>query len=280
MKHSTAALFPSASVLLSRAWWFACDHPKAVLGLGLLGSAPTAALLLLYLQEAHETLLLGGAPTTQGLKPIAFGLAAVFFTRYPFRLALARWMAGAMEGSPVSLPGALAFGLAHVPTALLYASLSVLGWVLGLILLIPYRWVFQSSLAFHLFAAGTRSPWAAFGEGGRLPLAALGSRLSGATTILFLALFLILWTTPGQALGLAEWLFRLNVAPLRPVFALGSGPWLSVALVLPLVAMELLWTLAFGLLAAEWRRLSGGSDLLAALQDIERRGADVEAFAS
>jgi hypothetical protein len=280
VKRSSAALFPSASVLLSRAWWLACDHPKAVLGLGLLGSAPTAALLLLYLQEAHETLLLGGAPTTQGLKPIAFGLAAVFFTRYPFRMALARWMAGSMEGTPVSLPRALAFGIVHAPTALLYASLSVLGWVLGAIVLVPYRWVFQSSLAFHLFAAGTQSPWAAFRDAGRLPLASLGSRLSGASTVLYLALFVILWTTPSQALGLAEWLFRLNVAPLRPVFALGSGPWFSVAVVLPLVAMEMLWSLAFGLLAAEWRRLSGGSDLQAALQDIERRGADVEAFAS
>jgi hypothetical protein len=267
-------------VLLSRAWWFACDHPKAVLGLGLLGSAPTAALLLLYLQEALETLLLGGAPTTQGLRPVAFGLAAVFFTRYPFRMALARWMAASMEGTPVSLPRALAFGLAHTPAALLYASLSVLGAVLGAFVLVPWLWIYQASLAYHRFAAGTLSPWAAFAEGGRLPLASLGSRLTGAAVVLFATLFLLLWTTPTQALGLAEWLFRLNVAPLRPVFALSSGPWMAVALVLPLVAVELLWTLAFGLLSAEWQKLSGGSDLHAALLDIERRGADVEAFAS
>jgi hypothetical protein len=280
VRHPGVALFPSASVLLSRAWWFGCAHPKAVLGLGLLGSAPTAALLLLYLREAHETLLLGGEPTTQGLKPLAFGLAAVFFTRYPFRMALARWMAGAMEGAPVSLPAALGFGLAHTPAALLYASLSILGWVLGAVVLTPYRWVFQSSLAFHRFAAGRQTPWAAFVEGGRLPLGRLGARLSGAATTLYAVLFFLLWTTPRQALGLAEWLFRLDVAALRPVFALGSGPWLSVALVIPLVAVELLWAIAFGLLASEWQKLSGGSDLQAALVDIERRGADVEAFAS
>lgn len=280
MTRPAAALFPSASVLLSRAWWFACDHPKAVLGLGMLGSAPTAALLLLFLREVHETLLLGGAPTTQGLRPLALGLAAVFFTRYPFRMALARWMAGLAEPATVSLPAALAFGLAHTPTALLYASLSVLGWVLGAVIVVPYLWVFQSSLAFHRFAASTQTPWAAFREGARLPLGSLGGRLTGVATTLYLALFLLLWTTPAQALGLVEWLFRLDVAGLRPVFALGSGPWFSVALVLPLVVLELLWTIAFGLLAAEWQKLSGGSDLLAALQDLERRGADLEAFAS
>jgi hypothetical protein len=267
-------------VLLSRAWWYACDHPKAVLGLGALGVAPTAALLLLFLQEAHETLILGGAPTTTSLRPIAFGVAAVVFLRYPFRMALARWMAGEAAGRAVSLPAALGFGLLHTPTALLYAALSILGFVVGSVVVVPYVWVYQASFAFHRFASSTLSPWAAFRDARRLPLGTLGMRLTVAATVLFGALFLVVWTTPSQLLGLVEWLFRLDVAGLRPVVALRSGPWLAVALVLPLVAVELLWTLAFGLLAAEWERLSGGSDLLAALEDIERRGADVEAFAS
>jgi hypothetical protein len=52
-----------------------------------------------------------------------------------------------------------------------------------------------------------------------------------------------------------------------------SAAWGAAALITALTGVELLWTVAFGLFSAEWQKLSGGSDLAAMLDLLERRGA-------
>jgi hypothetical protein len=277
LTRAGAALFPPATVLLSRAFWFARDHPGPVIGLGFLGAAPTAALLLLLIREAHESWLAPGA--VSALLPLSFGVAAVFFLRFPLRLALARWMAQESRGEPASVPSASLFGLVHLPTALFYGGLSTLGWLLGAVFAVPLILAFQGTLALHRFAATDLSAWAALQDARQIPVGALGLKLLGAALVLTAALFLVLWTTPQALLGLAEWLFRADVIALREVLGVTSPPWGAAALVLAGSAVELLWTLAFGLVSADWQRLAAGSDLAAALDVLEARGSGAaEAF--
>ncbi len=271
MRPSDLSLLPPPSVLLSRAFWFTRDHPDAVVGLGLLGTAPGAALLLLLLREAHEFWLVAGQASA--LAPLCFGVAAVYFLRFPFRLALARFMATATRGERASVLEASAFAFAHLPTSLFYGSVSTLGWLLGAVALFPLIFAFQATLAFHRFAATDLSAWAALKDAGRLPVIAIGIRLLAGAAALAFAVFLVLWTTPGAVLGLAEWLLRADVAALRAVVGASSAAWAAAALIVALTGVELLWTVAFGLLSAEWQKLSGGSDLAAMLDLLERRGA-------
>jgi hypothetical protein len=242
-----------------------------------MGSAPVAVLLLLFLREAQETLFFQGT-TAEALRPLAFGLAGVYFVRFPFRLALARWMAQASHGEEPSLLRALGFAVVHLPTALFYGALSTLGWMLGSIAVVPILGTIRGSLALHRFAATELGAWAALREAGRIPAGRIGLRLIGTAGVLYLCAFLVVWTSPGAALGLAEWLLRAKVAALREVLDPLSPPWLAVALVLPLAGVELLWSVAFGLLSSEWSRLCGASDLLASLHELERKAASGEGF--
>ena len=58
---------------------------------------------------------------------------------------------------------------------------------------------------------------------------------------------------------------------LRDVLGPGSMAWLLCALALAWMAVELLWSVAFGLLAEEWERLSQGTDLAAEIELLEAR---------
>ena len=276
---SAPAVFPAAATLLSRALWYALDHPGPVLGLGLAGSALPAALFLLFLREAQETLFFAGS-TAETMKPVALGLAAVYFLRFPSRLALARWMAAARRGRPESLWGASRFALLHLPSALFYGSLSTLGWIAGAVLIVPLAAVWYAGLAFHTFAASdVTSARDALREVRRIPLGTLGLRLMNVTGVVVLTGFLILWSAPQALLGLAEWLARADVSALRAVVGSTSALWAGTALVLALVLAELLWSVAFGLLAGEWETVSRGADLARELAHLESRLADAEVFA-
>jgi hypothetical protein len=241
----------------------------------LTGSAPWAVLLLLYLREAREAHVVRGA--IAALWPLALGLAGVYFLRYPFRLALARWMACADRGGAEGVPAGRALGWAflHLPTALLYGAISTLGWILGLVAGFPFLAVFLAGFAFHRFAASETGAWQALQESGRVPLGWIGFRLLTVTTLVCLSVFLILWTGPVYALGLAEWLLKADVASLRVLFGPFSLAWVEVAAVLSLTVAELLWSLAFGLLASEWEALRGGADLAAAFRSLVSREAGV-----
>jgi hypothetical protein len=270
--HSESAL-PSPATLLSRAVWYALEHPGPVLVLGLLGSGPPAVLLLLFLRESQEALLLPGG-TVAAVRPLAFGLAAVWLARFPARLALARYMAAARAGTSATLREALGFGLRHVPTAILYGSLSTLGWMGGALVFFPFVWTFRASLAFHRFAASDLNAFGAWRDAGRVPATALGFRLLGLVQILAAWTFIVVWTSPAAALGLSEWLLRVDVAAWQALLAWDSPAWFVAAGVLALVAVELLWSVAYGLLAANWETLSQGSDLLARLAALEARSGE------
>jgi hypothetical protein len=271
-------VFSPASHLLSRAYWLARDHPQWVLGFGLLGTAPAAAVFLLLLHESFEALLAPG--TTLGdLRPLCYGLAGLVFLRFPLRMALARIMAGLTAERSASAAEAARFGLAHAPTALLYGSLSTLGYLVGSLLILPLGLAFQADLAFHRFAATTLTPWEAFREAGRLPVTSLGLKLFSSAGLLWIIAFLVLWTAPGAALDLLEWLLRADVAAPRELFGTSSPAWLAAALVLTFAGAEMLFFMAMGLFSAEWQRLAGGSDLRSLLDGLEERGQKgLEAF--
>jgi len=272
MKRDAAAgLFPPATALLSRAVWYVLEQAHGVVVLGLLGSAPFALLLVLFLREAWETLLIPGT-TAASLRPLAFGLAGVYLLRFPLRLALARWMAEQRHGGQPSLLRALGFALKQAPAAFHYGALSTLGWMLGSVVVLPFVLTLRASLAFHLFAGGSGSARQAWAQARRVPIVALGFRLSAVASVMFLGLWLVLGSAPGTALSLAEWLLKLNVTALREVLGFASPTWQLGALALSWMAVELVWSVAFGLLAEEWERLSQGSDVLAELQALEARG--------
>jgi hypothetical protein len=261
-------LFPPGTVLFSRAYGFLADHPGAVVALGVAGVAPAAALGLMFLREAHESWLVSGA--VAALAPLSFALAAAHFVRFPFALALARYMARASRGEPARVSEALAFAAVHLPTSLLLGALATLGWLLGSVVGLPLVLAQRASLAFHLFAGTELTPFRAIGEAGRLPFA-LFARLVGTALLLLATLFVVAWTTPGALLGLAEWLLRAEVAALREAVGPSSPAWICAAFVLSLAAVQVLWTVAFGVAAAELQRLSLGSDLSATLDFLERR---------
>jgi hypothetical protein len=264
-----AALFSPASHLLSRAYWLARDHPQWVLGFGLLGTAPAAAVFLLLLHETFESVLVAGA-TLASLRPLCYGLAALVLLRFPLRLALARRMAE--TGTPAA--EAARFGFVHAPTAFFYGSLSTLGYLAGSVLILPLGLAFQADLAFHRFAATTLTPWEAFREAGRLPVSRLGLKLFTSACLLWIVAFVVVWTAPAAALGLAEWLLRVDVAAARELLDTSSPAWLASALVLTLSAAELLFFVALGLASAEWEKLAGASDLRAILDDLEERSRE------
>ena len=272
MPKPAAVLFPSASSLLSRAWWFTLDHPAEVLLLGLLGSVPFAAPMLFFFREAGETLFFEGT-TAAAMKPLAFGLAMLYFVRFPFRLALARWMNETLAGRTASIPRTLGWSLLHLPTALLYGAISLQGWLFGSLLVAPFLFTFQSSMAFHRFASADLNAWAALKASVRIPVFGLGARLLSVCTLVFAFAFIIIWTSPMAAFTLAEWLFEADVAAMREVFALDSVTWIGISAVFPLVGLEILWCVAFGLLSATWQNLSYGTDLLSALDELEAKEA-------
>ncbi len=273
-----AALFSPASHLLSRAYWFARDHPQWVLGFGLLGSAPAAAAFLLLLHESFEAVLVPG-DTLGSLRPLCYGLAALVCLRFPLRLALARLMAGTTGEGGGSAAQAARFGLTQAPTAFLYGSLSTLGYLTGSLLVLPLGLAFQADLAFHRFAASNLRPWEAFREAGRLPVTGVGLKLFTSAGLLWIVAFLVVWTAPGAALALLEWLLRADVAASRELFGTSSPAWLAAALVLTLSGAEILFFIALGLFSAEWQQLAGGSDLRALLDGLEERGQKgLEAF--
>jgi hypothetical protein len=212
------------------------------------------------------------------MRPLAFGVAAVYFLRFPFRLALARFMVASARGDAAGVPSALGFALLHAPTALFYGAVATFGWILGSLVALPIVATLHAGLAFHRFAVGDASALGALREAMRIPSAGVGLKLIGSASVVYLGLFLITWTAPGSALGLAEWLFRADVAALQQLLGLASPAWLGVALILPLVAVELLFSLAFGLVSREWDRLSAAPDLLARLQLLEARLAAGEGF--
>ncbi len=261
---------PRATTLASRAIWYTLDHAGPVLSLGLLGSGPPAVLFLLFLRESQESLFVSGQ-TVAAVRPLAFGLAAVWFVRFPLRLALARYMAAQRREGRASLVGALAFGCRHAPTAVLYGSLSTLGWIGGLVLMLPFVWTLRASLALQRFAAGEGSAFEAWREAARVPATGVGLRLMGVMQFLAPWLFVVLWTSPAAALGLVEWFLRVDVAALRALLGTDSLTWALTAAVLALMIAELLWSVAYGLLAASWETLSGGADLLAQVTALEAR---------
>jgi hypothetical protein len=273
MRSLSEALLPRAVTLLSRAVWYTLDHPGPVLLLGLLGSGPPAVLCLMFLRESQESLLVAGQ-TVSALWPLAFGLAAVWFVRFPLRLALARYMAEERRSGRASLLAALGFGLKQAPSALLYGSLSTLGWLGGLALALPFVLTLRASLALQCFAAGDGSAFDAWREAGRVPATALGLRLLGLMQVLAPWIFVVLWTSPSAALGLGEWLLRLDVAALRALLGVESPSWAATAAVLAVMAAELLWSVAYGLLAANWETLSRGTDLLAQVAALEARAGE------
>jgi len=265
----TAGLFPPATTLLSEALRFALRAPTAT-AFGLLGSAPFAVLLVLFLRESYEAVLVPGGDV-RGLLPLAWGLGAVYLWRYPFRLGLARVMAaerGRVDASPVR---ALGFALRHLPTALHYGSLAALGVAGGAVVVLPFVWCVRAGFALHVFAAGELSSREAYRRAAAAPLSLPGFRLASVASLVFLALWLVLWTAPSYALGLAEWLLKLDVTALRELFAWNSVVWLLVSLAVAWLVVELLWLIALGLLAEEWERLSAGADLAAELDALEHR---------
>jgi len=264
------ALFPSAPVLLSHATLYVLEHPAGALTLGLLGSAPFALLLVLFLREAHEATLLAPG-SVAGLFGPALALGALWLWRFPCRLALAHWMAQQRHGRSPSLARALLFGLAQWPAGLQYGSLSTLGFITGLALIVPLALTLQGSLALHLFAAGQGSSRQAWDEAGRVPATGVGWRVLLVSQVLFLLSALVLWTGPGSALGLAEWLLRLDVSAWNELFAPTSAAWLLTVLALAWMLVELLWSVAYGLVAEEWERISGGADLSRRLAQLEAR---------
>jgi hypothetical protein len=271
MKRDPAAgLFPPATGLLSSALLHALEHADVVVVLGLLGSAPFAVLAVLYLRESYETLLLPGG-SVASLRPLAFGLAGVYLLRFPLRLALARVMAARRRGEPAGVVRGLGFALVQAPAALYYGCLSTVGWLAGLVVVLPFAVCVRASLAFHLFAAGRQSAREAYREASHAPVVAVGFRLAGVLLLVYLGFALVAWTTPASALGLAEWLLALDVTALREVFGLGSATWLLVSLASAWLVAELLWSVAFGLLAQEWERLAQGADLAAELHALESR---------
>ncbi len=273
MASLSQAVLPRAVTLLSRAVWYTLDHPGPVLFLGLLGSGPPAVLMLMFLRESQESLFVAGQ-TVAAVRPLAFGLAAVWFVRFPLRLALARYMAQEIRDGRASLPAALAFGLKHAPTAVLFGSLSTLGWIGGLVIMLPFVLTLRASLALQRFAAADGSAFDAWREAGRVPATALGLRLLGLMQVLAPWVFVVLWTSPVAALGLGEWLLRLDVAALRALLGSDSPAWVLTAAVLALMAAELLWSVAYGLLAASWETLSRGTDLLAQVTALEARAGE------
>jgi hypothetical protein len=274
-RDPAAASFPPASALLSSALLFALEHASAVLPLGLLGSAPFAVALVLYLRECYEVLLLPGA-SVAALRPLAFGLAGLYLLRFPFRLALAAFMAGERRAAPAGALRSLALGLIEAPAALYYGCLSTLGWLAGAVVLLPFAACVRASLAFQLFAAAPLSAREAYREAARAPVVPLGFRLAALLSVAFLGLALVIWTAPASALGLGEWLLKLDVTALREVLGLGSATWLLVSLAVAWMGAELLWAVAFGLLAQEWERVAQGADIAAELQALESR---IEVFA-
>jgi hypothetical protein len=271
---ASGVLFSPASHLLSRACWLARDQPQWVLGFGLLGTAPAAAVFLLLLHESFEALLVPGT-TLSGLRPVCYALAALVFLRFPLRLALARVMAG----REASAGEAAVFGLVHAPTAVLYGSLSTLGYLTGVVMILPLGLAFQADLAFHRFAATTLTPGEAFREAGRLPVTSLGLKLFSSAGLLGIVAFLVLWTAPTATLDLLEWLLRADVAASRELLGTSSPAWLAAALVMAFSGADTLFFVALGFFSAEWQRLAGGSDLRELLDGLESPGApDLEAF--
>ncbi|MBI2194625.1 MAG: hypothetical protein HYU36_21810 [Planctomycetes bacterium] len=262
-------LFPSAPVLVSRAWWFLCEYPVQVGVLGLMGSAPFAALLLFYVREAEEGHYFTGS-VSEAMRPVALGLAGVYFARFPFRLALARWMAQTVSGAPASSVRALGWAVLHLPTSLFYGAVSTLGWFLGSVLIVPFSLSIQANLAFHRFAVTRETAWTAFRESSRIPAGGVGSQLLAVSGVLTLCGFLILWMAPAAALGLAEWTVKADVVGLQQVFGLRSPPWIAISFLFPLIGVDLLWTVAFGLLHVEWQNLTQGADLLGDLRKLEK----------
>jgi hypothetical protein len=258
--------FSPAPALLSRAWWYLCDHPGAV-ALGLGGSAPAAAAMLLYAHEATDQVLVHGS-TAEAMRPLAFGLAALCLARFPPRLALARWMADRALGT-ASIPRALGFALVHLPAALLYGAASTLGWILGAALAVPMAATFGAAFALHRFAAGEDGAWATLSAAVRAPVHAAGFRLLTACTALWLVVFLVAYTSGPAALDLAEWLLSADVAALGAVIGHDSPAWIAACAVLALTVAELLWFVAFGLLAAEWGDATTGADIAQGLARIE-----------
>lgn len=269
-RDPAAGLFPPATTLLSRAVWYLLEHASGVATLGLLGSAPFALLLVLFLREAWETLLVSGT-TAVALWPLAFGLAGVYLLRFPLRMALAHWMAEQRRGGEPSLPRALGFACLQAPAAFYYGAVSTFGWMAGSVLLLPFALTLRASLAFHLFAGGDDNARDAWREACRVPALPLGFRLSAVASVMFLGGWLVVGTAPATALGLLEWLLKLNVTALREVLSLASPTWLLGSLALSWMAIELVWSVAFGLLAEDWERLSRGSDVLGELQALEAR---------
>ena len=104
-----------------------------------------------------------------------------------------------------------------------------------------------------------------------MPARAAGWRLLLTSLVLSALGLLVIWSAPGTALGLAEWLLRADVSAARELLGLDSGAWLLTALALDWMLMELLWSVAWGLVAEEWERLSGGADLARRLAALEGR---------
>lgn len=268
MRGPTAILFPPATVLFSRAYGFLADHPGPVVALGVAGVAPASALGLMFLREAHQSWLISGA--VSALAPLSFALAAAHFVRFPFGMALARYMARASRGEPAGVAEALGFATVHLPASLMFGALGTLGWLLGSVVGLPLLLAHRATLAVHIFAGTDLTPVGAIREAGRLPFA-LFARLAGVGLLLLVTLFFVAWTTPGALLDLAEWLLRAEVAALREGVGPSSPAWTSAAFVLALGAVQVLWTIAFGAVTAELQKLSLGSDLKAALDTLEQR---------
>ena len=253
------SVFPPAASLLSRAWWRLADHPAPLLLLGLGGSAPFAALLLLFLKESEA-----GSAAPMGL---AFAAAGAYLLRWPARLALARWTALEARGM-ASVPAALGFAAVQLPSACLYGALATLGCLGGLAVVVPFQLSFLAGFAANRFAAsGEESAWASLKACGRAPLWGTGMRLICTAFTLWTCLFLLLWQGPGLMLTLASWFLKMDTVAASTLF--DSFSWTAAAAVLAWTAADLLWALAWGILAEEWRNLSEGDDLAATLRALE-----------
>lgn len=270
-----AAPFPGAVTLVSRACWFARDHPGPVLALGLIASAPAAGLVLLLFREAQLSIHVAGQ-TTRGLWPLVAGVAACSFARFPLRLALARFMAQQAREEPAGPATVLGFALAQAPTALAYGCVAELGMTFGALFLLPTAWALRANLAFHFFARGSGSARAAYQEAARVPMGLLGARLQATCVVVWAASFAVLWSSPSAALALAEWLMRADVAAAR-AFTGSFAFALAAALVAALV-VEVLWSVTWGLVARAWDAMHEGADLERLLADVERRAVAEAAF--
>ncbi len=270
MARAAKGTFPPAAALLSRSWWYAWDHPVPVILLGLGGAVPVAAMFLLFLQEAHEATFLGGT-SVRSLRPAALILSALYMARYPFRMALARWMALARRGEG-SIPQAVGWSLLHLPTSLFYGSYSTLGWLAGTVTLVPFFGTFHANLACHRFAARSDGALSTLRAASRVPILGISVRLLSLCQLVCLVVFLVVWTGLPALLGLCEWLLRSDVAALRSVIRLASAPWAAAGATVALLATGLLWTVAFGLLWEHWEELSEGGDLSSRLAVLEAGG--------